>query len=123
MVGQGRLICTGRWMISNELTAFIELAAVITCVAALCTAYHDGIELTQRIKTKPRSKRGKTDTATFDEALQELEGSLRKGEDALRTQYERDFGRFGESFASGDRKHGGTYQLCSSLLMPSRGSA
>ncbi|KAL9104625.1 MAG: hypothetical protein Q9163_000429 [Psora crenata] len=80
----------------------IEVLAVVGCVAAVCSAYHDGAELVQHIKEKRKARKALKQAPQVDETTQELEQSLSRGEGTVRTQYDRDFKRFGESFANGD---------------------
>ena len=85
--------------------ATLELFAVVTCVTAVCSAYHDGAELVQQIKAKRKARRALLQNASSQHvATSELEMSLHRGEGVIRSQYDRDFRRFGKSFAQGDRK-------------------
>lgn len=78
---------------------------MVACVAAVCSAYHDGAELVQQIKAKRRAKRALLQEAsTQNTSTEDLEISLARGEGTVRSQYDRDFKRFGASFANGDRK-------------------
>ena len=75
---------------------------VSACVASLCSAYHDGLELIHQIKAE------KSSSTPFQDALiglsaQELESSLRRGESAVSNQYERIHKHCGDAFAQGDR--------------------
>ena len=81
----------------------LELLAVVACVAAVCSAYHDGAELVHQIKAKRKARRHQeVSSQTFE--TRELERSLHRGEEVVRSQYDRDFRRFGASFESGDRE-------------------
>ena len=77
--------------------------SVSTHVASLCSAYHDGAELIRHIKEKKNSRKAFPD-ASVDTSAQELEYSLRRGESAVRNQYERTYKSCGDAFAQGDRK-------------------
>lgn len=84
----------------------LELLAVVACVAAVCSAYHDGAELVHQIKAKRKAKRIlQQEVSSQSSSTKELELSLHRGEDVVRSQYDRDFRRFGDSFAQGDRKY------------------
>lgn len=83
----------------------LEILAVVGCVAAVCSAYHDGAELVQQIKAKRKARKALLqEAASQNSSTQELEQSLSRGEGIVRDQYDRDFRRFGDSFANGDRK-------------------
>ena len=77
---------------------------MVGCVAAVCSAYHDGAELVQHIKAKRKARKALKQGSKIDESTRELSLSLNRGEDVVRSQYDRDFRRFGDSFASGDRE-------------------
>ncbi|MCJ1262999.1 hypothetical protein MMC22_002869 [Lobaria immixta] len=82
----------------------LELLAVVACVAAVCSAYHDGAELVHQIKAKRKAKRIlQQEVSSQSSSTKELELSLHRGEDVVRSQYDRDFRRFGDSFAQGDQ--------------------
>ena len=75
--------------------------SVFACVASLCSAYHEGAELIQQIRAD------KNFCMNFQESplgtsAQDLESSLKRGESAVRNQYERIHKRCGEAFAQGD---------------------
>ncbi|KAL9130233.1 MAG: hypothetical protein Q9217_001526 [Psora testacea] len=80
-----------------------KVLAVVGCVAAVCSAYHDGAELVQHIKAKRKARKALKQASQVDETTQELEVSLNRGEGVVRSQYDRDFRRFGDPFASGDQ--------------------
>lgn len=84
----------------------MELLAVVACVAAVCSAYHDGGELVQQIKAKRKAKKAllpnDTPSDPNNASTTELEMSLSRGESVVRSQFDRDFKRFGETFATGD---------------------
>lgn len=92
----------------------LELLAVVACVAAVCSAYRDGSELVQQIKAKRKAKKALLqEAASQNSSTQELEKSLSRGEGVVRDQYDRDFKRFGASFANGDRKFQGNLRCLS----------
>lgn len=86
----------------------MELLAVVACVAAVCSAYHDGGELVQQIKAKRKAQKALLSNDAANAAnyasTTELEMSLSRGEGVVRSQFDRDFKRFGETFATGDRE-------------------
>lgn len=83
----------------------LELLAVVACVAAVCSAYHDGAELVHQIKAKRKARRAlHQEVSSQNFSTSELEKSLTRGEEVVRSQYDRDFRRFGASFEFGDRK-------------------
>lgn len=80
----------------------LELTAVVACVAAVCSAYHDGAEILQQIKAKSRARRPARQDLLTESSTNELELSLHRGEDVVQSQYERDYKRFGVAFSDGD---------------------
>ena len=82
----------------------LEILAVVGCVAAVCSAYHDGTELIHQIKERRKAKRALREAVSPENATKDLELSLAQGQDAVRSRYDRDFRRLGEAFAIGDRK-------------------
>ena len=80
----------------------LEILAVVGCVAAVCSAYHDGSELIHEIKERRRAKKA-LQNSIQDRSTQELEASLGRGEVTIRSQYDHDFRRLGSAFAHGDR--------------------
>ena len=80
----------------------IEVLAVVACVAAVCSAYHDGAEILQQIRAKRNARKAARLDAFTEDATRELEVSLTRGEDVIQSQYERDYKRFGVAFANGD---------------------
>ena len=57
----------------------------------------------QHIKAKRKARKALKQESKIDESTRELSLSLNRGEGIIRSQYDRDFRRFGDSFASGDR--------------------
>ena len=80
----------------------VELLAVVACVAAVCSAYHDGAEILQQIKAKRRARKAARQDLLTENSTQELELSLHRGENVVQSQYDRDYKRFGTAFANGD---------------------
>ena len=75
--------------------------SVLACVASLCSAYNQGVELIQQIRADKKS------CMTFQESplgtsAQDLESSLKRGESAVGNYYERIHKRCGAVFAKGD---------------------
>ena len=83
----------------------LEILAVVSCVAAVCSAYHDGTELIHQIKERRKAKKALREAVSPDSTTKDLELSLARGQDVVRSQYDRDFRRLGQAFALGDRKH------------------
>ena len=77
----------------------LELVAVVACVAAVVSAYQDGTELVKKYKAKRQARKA---LQSQEETTQDLELSLSRGERTVQDQYDRDYRRFGQSFAEGD---------------------
>ena len=84
----------------------MEIVAVVACVAAVCSAYRDGTELVKQIKEKRRARKELEASFRIREtaATQDLELSLTRGQGTVQNQYDRDFRRYGDTFAQGDRE-------------------
>ena len=83
----------------------LELLAVVACVAAVCSAYRDGAELVSQIKAKRKARKAlQQEVLSEYSSTTELELSLKRGGGVVRSQYDRDFRRYGATFANGDRK-------------------
>ena len=82
----------------------LEIMAVVGCVAAIVSAYHDGSELIQEIKERKRARKALKAQQADETATQDLEISMVRGEGIIQSQYDRDFKRLGQPFAAGDRK-------------------
>lgn len=81
-----------------------ELLAVVACVATVCSTYHDGAELLQQIKAKRKAQKALLQVVPSQTVFTaDLETSLSRGEGVVRSQYDRDFKRYGALFAHGDR--------------------
>ena len=83
----------------------LEILAVVGCVAAVASAYHDGSELIHEIKERRRAKKALQTSPTQDRSTQELEASLSRGEVTIRSQYDHNYRRLGGAFAQGDRMY------------------
>ncbi|KAL8715022.1 MAG: hypothetical protein Q9220_000979 [cf. Caloplaca sp. 1 TL-2023] len=82
----------------------LELVAVVACIGAIVSAYHDGAALVAQIKAKRRARREALQNGYLQElTTQELESSLHRGEGIVQSQFERDARRFGEKFRVGDQ--------------------
>ena len=77
----------------------LELVAVVACVAAVVSAYQDGTELVKKYKERRQARKA---LQHQEETTEELELSLCRGERTVQDQYNRDYRRFGQSFADGD---------------------
>lgn len=82
----------------------LELVAVVACVGAIISAYHDGAELVAQIKAKRKAKKALQNGSIQEQTTQELESSLHRGESVVQSQFDRDARRFGEQFIVGDRQ-------------------
>ena len=80
----------------------IEVLAVVACVAAVCSAYHDGAEILQQIRAKRNARKAARLDAFSEDTTHELGISLARGQDVIQSQYDRDYKRFGVAFANGD---------------------
>ncbi|KAL1983284.1 hypothetical protein VTN96DRAFT_306 [Rasamsonia emersonii] len=77
----------------------VEVLAVVSCVAAIISAYHDGSELVSRIKARRLERK----QALEHRPTQDLETSLSLGPVIVKGQYDNDYRRFGERYAQGDQ--------------------
>ncbi|KAL1962457.1 hypothetical protein VTN77DRAFT_9658 [Rasamsonia byssochlamydoides] len=75
-----------------------EVLAVVSCVAAIISAYNDGSELVKRIKARRLERK----QALENRPTKELETSLTLGPVIVQGQYDNDYRRFGERYAQGD---------------------
>lgn len=73
----------------------MEVVAIISCVAAVVSAYRDGQVIVQRIKEKRRERKALPPTILLEESLQ-------KGSQAVEEAKENGVKRFGPEFAVGD---------------------
>lgn len=80
----------------------MEVLAVVACVAAVCSAYHDGGELLEQVTVKRNARKVARRDALIDDSTQDLRLSLTRGESVVQSQYDRDYRRFGAAFADGD---------------------
>ena len=81
-----------------------KLTTLVSCVETITSAYLEGVRLVQKIQAKRKTADSLQNGAGDEGSLQELEQSLHQGETTIRTQYDRNFRRFGNSFAMGDRE-------------------
>ena len=88
----------------------LELLAVVSCIAAVCSAYKDGSALVQQIKAKRQARKAmgaiqyEYDILLQDAHTLELERSLQRGQGVVQDQYDFQFRRFGPAFEKGDRE-------------------
>lgn len=80
----------------------LELVAVVACVGAIVSAYHDGAELVAQIKAKRKAKKTLQNGSLQEITTQGLESSLHRGKQVVESQFDRDARRFGEQFRVGD---------------------
>ncbi|KAJ5152652.1 uncharacterized protein N7482_009130 [Penicillium canariense] len=78
-----------------------EVIAVVACVAAVVSAYHDGGQLFSTIKRKWKQHRH-PETASSEASTNDLEWSLRRGQEDILTQWSAHAGRLGRRFEDGD---------------------
>ena len=74
---------------------------VATYVAAICSAYSDAAGILQKIKAE-QARKDHLQKFSTEESIQELELSLRRGEDFVQSEYDRYYKGFGTVFANGD---------------------
>lgn len=79
-----------------------EVLGVVACVAALCSAYHNGGEVLQQIRAERNARQAARLDAFTEDSTHDLAISLARGEDVIQSQYNRDHKRFGQAFADGD---------------------
>lgn len=73
----------------------MEVVAIISCAAAVVSAYRDGIVIVQRIKQKRRARKALPPTILLEE-------SLEKGPQAVEEAKHNGINKFGSEFAIGD---------------------
>ena len=75
----------------------MEVVAVISCVAAVVSAYKDAGKIVKQIKAKRAAKRALAPT-------QSLESSLERGPVAVEQAKDNGIERYGSRFSDGDRE-------------------
>ncbi|KAL8694640.1 MAG: hypothetical protein Q9218_000735 [Villophora microphyllina] len=80
----------------------LELVAVVACIGAIISAYHDGAELVSQIKAKRKARKALQNGSLQELTTKELELSLHRGEGVVQSQFDRDARRFGDQFTTGD---------------------
>ncbi|KAK4991129.1 hypothetical protein LTR50_002059 [Elasticomyces elasticus] len=75
----------------------LEVLAVVSCVAAVVSAFHGGAELIETVKKKHKKRKKERDCR--EEILQE---SLFHGEREVKSSYDTEYTRFGAAFSVGD---------------------
>ncbi|CEJ61585.1 hypothetical protein PMG11_10115 [Penicillium brasilianum] len=78
-----------------------EVIAVVACVAAVVSAYHDGNQLFDAIKEKWKKFRHPPALA-IDASANDLEWSLRRGREEILTEWNAHASRLGRHFEDGD---------------------
>ncbi|MCJ1389368.1 hypothetical protein MMC18_002225 [Xylographa bjoerkii] len=85
----------------------VEVLAVIGIVAAICSMYQDGHVLLSRLEKQHRESRAISATAdgtdSSDALVAHLKASLKRGEEMIRSQFDKDHQSLGQAYASGDR--------------------
>ena len=74
------------------------MVAVISCVAAVVSAYKDGGKIVKQIKAKRAAKKALAPTPS-------LESSLERGPLAVEQAKDNGIERFGPQFSTGDREY------------------
>ena len=75
---------------------------VAAYVAAICSAYSDAVKILQKIKIAEHARKDHLENFWNEKSIHELEKSLRRGEDSVRSKYDRYYECFGTVFANGD---------------------
>ncbi|KAJ5378108.1 uncharacterized protein N7496_005517 [Penicillium cataractarum] len=78
-----------------------EVIAVVACVAAVVSAYHDGNQLFEAIKKKWKKHR-RPPALTSEASPTDLEWSLRRGREDILTEWNAHTSRLGRHFEDGD---------------------
>ncbi|KAJ5767574.1 hypothetical protein N7533_000157 [Penicillium manginii] len=79
----------------------VEVIAVVACVAAVISAYHDGSAVFQEVRRKWRERRNSHPQAASSTAI-DLENSLQRSRVDILTQWNGHVGRLGQRFEVGD---------------------
>ena len=79
-----------------------EVLAVVACVTALCSAYHRAGEILHHIRARSDARKAARLDAFTEDSTQELAQSLTRGGSVVQSQFDRDYKRFGATFADGD---------------------
>jgi len=82
-----------------------EIMAVVRLVANIVGTYKESKSIVKSIKERAKSRRPNRNHDVLDRASRDLEYSLSRGQEMVRSQYERDFRRLGQTFAVGDGEH------------------
>lgn len=80
--------------------------AVEECVQLVCNAFEHAAELLRQVRTSRALHGSRPQDAALvkDMQIQDLQLSLNRGGSVIRSQYDRDYKRFGTIFANGDRE-------------------
>lgn len=79
-----------------------EYLPVATSVASVANAYQEALELIREIRKRGHARGAVKCEASLDAAAEDLELSLVRGQEVIRSQYDRDYRRLGKHFAEGD---------------------
>ncbi|MCJ1398301.1 hypothetical protein MMC11_001498 [Xylographa trunciseda] len=84
-----------------------EVVAVIGIVAVICSMYQDGHVLLSRLEKQHLESREIAAAAegveSSDALIAHLKASLKRGEEMIRSQFDKDHESLGQAYASGDR--------------------
>lgn len=75
-------------------TPLAQQLKVSSCISTLCSVYHEGAVLLQKIKSKRKG---------LDISAQELELAINSAESGVRDSFDSTYQYVGHSFAQGDR--------------------
>ena len=76
--------------------------AVVDCIAGIIGAYHDASSLADNIDDRRRQRALRRGLLAEDAAALSLERSIARGKEIVQSQYDRDSGKLGQAFVTGD---------------------
>lgn len=79
-----------------------DTMAVVGNVADIVHAFKEGVSYLKRIRERRRTRPPPRGLVVDTKSMQDLEFSLTRGQDVVRSHYERDYRRLGQSYATGD---------------------
>ena len=89
-------------MSPTDLSIIDVLQTVVGYVAAIVSTYQDGVDLVHDIQDRKRENPSQGGQQADERSSQDLELSMGRGQEVVRSQYQRDFKRLGAPFATGD---------------------
>ncbi|MCJ1379416.1 hypothetical protein MMC17_002517 [Xylographa soralifera] len=103
----------------------VEVLAVIGIVAAICSMYQDGHVLLSRLENQHRDSRDRAVAAggvdSSDAVIAHLKASLKRGEEMIQSQFDKDYQSLGQASCDGDAQ-GCRYNFQSKLISTFRDS-